>query len=449
MDFLSKQIGVRTMEKFKIYVHHNYTYELFWYFFHGVDVNIDDVITHTKSENAYNKKIPILQHINISARYNQHELDITFCGDDLWGNKGHHILDYSIYLLQKDLTSDRGYNSTINEIIDNDLIPFLNKTISKNRYIHFFHLDWEGHNPYYHHKMNNILDKNINVYLDEMESPIEQKKYLNKHFVFTNTFMSFIYPNTLGLREYIPFGNLLKYKKNFKYKINYPIRRIYGHKLRVYHKIKQQKNSQINITNSSFHDTRQYSMDMVSLIRKPILKEIGENNVIEKRGYGIYDWGGEWNENNVKEMMWRLFDIAEVNLIPEYSPVEAYRNIKKGENPLLVGYSFMTEKSVSHILAKKPFIPFYYNTIEFYNSILEDNGYIPSEFPIKYDFINDVIDDINEIAQSDSWDEFRKQLQTWVETTHTAIIDIVNNNNSFLDLLVNKKIIVKNKVDII
>ena len=437
MDFLPKPIGVRIMEKFKIYVHHNYTYELFWYFFHGVNVDINDVVTHTNKETAFNKKVPITNHIKIKAEYKNNKLEILFCGDDLWERDGEHILDYSIYALQKELVSDRGYNTLINKMIDNELIPFFNKIVTNTKNIHFFHLDWEGHNPYYHHKMDTIMDKRINVYLDEMESDIEPIKYPNKHFLFTNTFISFIYPNTLGLREFKFFGEILKYKTDYKYKINFPIRRIYGHKLRVYNKIKTIQNSQINITNSSFHDTPQYSMDTVDSLRNSILEKLGKNNFIEKRGYGIYDWGGEWNENNVKEMMWKLFGISEVNLIPEYHPDEAYNNIRKNENPLLIGNSFMTEKSVSHILAKKPFIPFYYKTIEFYDSILIKHGYTPIEYPIKYYFVNEIIDEINEMASNNEWSLFKQKLQDWVNNTHDSLINILNTNNDYLNHLIN------------
>ena len=424
------------MERFKIYVHHKYTYELFWYFFHGVDVNIDDVIIHTNLENAFNKKILIQEHINIKCNYRERELDITFCGDDCWKMEGEHILDYSIYLLQKNLTSDRGYNTLLNKNIDNELIPFLNKICIGKKRIHFFHLDWEGHNPYYHHKMDKLMNKNIQVYLDEMESEYESIKYKNKHFVFTNTFMSFIYPNTLGLREFIYFGDILKYKNDYKYKLNFPIRRIYGHKLKIYDKIKSLKNSKINVTNSSFHDTRQYSLDTADSIRDPMLKTLGTDNIIEKRGYGIYDWGGEWNENNVKEMMWRLMDISEVNILPEYSPEEAYRNSRLNENPLLIGNSFMTEKSISHILCKKPFIPSYYSTIEFYNSILIKNGYDVVEFPIKYNSIIDVIEDINNIASDDlEWESFKSKLIDWVNNTYYSLKKIVDTKNDYLDTL--------------
>ena len=421
---------------YKIYVHHNYTYELFWYFFHGVDVDMDDIIVHTNIQNAFNKKIPIQEHIKIKCNYQGKELDITFCGDDCWKKNGEHILDYSIYLLQKNLTSDRGYNTLINKVIDNKLIPFFNKISMASKRIHFFHLDWEGHNPYYHHKMDKLMDKSIQVYLDEMESEYESKKYKNKHFVFTNTFMSFIYPNTLGLREFIYFGDILKYKNDYKYKLNFPIRRIYGHKLKIYNKIKSLKNSKINITNSSFHDTSQYSLDNVSHIRNKMINEIGEENIIEKRGYGINDWGGEWNDSNVKEMMWRLMDISEVNILPEYFPNEAYENIKSHENPLLIGNSFVTEKSISHILCKKPFIPSYYGTIEFYNSILINNGYDVVDFPIKYNSIIDIIEDINNIASDDlEWNSFKDKLTKWVNNTHYSLKKIVNTKNDYLDIL--------------
>ena len=45
--------------------------------------------------------------------------------------------------------------------------------------------------------------------------------------------MPFIYPNTLGLRDYYFFGDYLKYKNDFKYKLNIPIRRLYGDKEKI------------------------------------------------------------------------------------------------------------------------------------------------------------------------------------------------------------------------
>ena len=40
----------------------------------------------------------------------------------------------------------------------------------------------------------------------------------------------YLSPNTLGIRDYYFFHDYLKYKNDYKYKINVPIRRLYGDK---------------------------------------------------------------------------------------------------------------------------------------------------------------------------------------------------------------------------
>ena len=66
MDFLSKRIGVKIMEKFKVYIHHYYTYELFWYFCHGLEINPNDVPTWFP-KNQYNKSIKIEDPITLNG----------------------------------------------------------------------------------------------------------------------------------------------------------------------------------------------------------------------------------------------------------------------------------------------------------------------------------------------------------------------------------------------
>ena len=417
---------------YKIYVHHNYSHERFWYFFHGVDVNLDDVICYTNIKNAFNKFIPITENVNIKAKYKEKELDILFVGKSKWDEKGHHIIDYSIDLYDRDLASDRGFNSNIRKIVDNEYIPLLN---SKSRYLHtkyhFFYIDWEGHNPYYEHKMDKSLNKNVNLYVDEIDDDIKQK-----HFVFTNTFMSFIYPNTLGLKDYYHFADILKYKNDYKHKINFPIRRFYRNKLLLFNSIMNLENRKINVTHSSFHDTKHYAGFGNENYRKNLIEKIGEENFIQKRGYGIDDWGGEWNSNNLSEFLWKMFSIAEVNIIPEYDPFESINYGAFQHKPHLIGNSYMTEKSVSHILANKPFIPLSYATIKFYEDILQKYGYEKIEYPLKYNILTDIIVELNDIANNEyEWTKLKDKLIEWISHLRASILDIVNYNNSFLDKL--------------
>lgn len=419
------------MEKFKIYVHHNYSYERFWYFFHGVEVDLNDVIVFTNMDNAFNKKVPIKDKVNIKCKYKGNDLDITFVGERDYHLEGHHIIDYSIDLYDNDLVSDRGFNSNIRRRVDKYFMPLLNeKSKYKDTIYHFIYIDWEGHNAFYEHEMDTRLSSNVNIYVDEVET----KKSNVPVFAFTNTIMSFIYPNTLGLRDYYFFADILKYKNDYKHKVNFPIRRIYGNKLRLYHKIMNLEKRNINITHSSFHDTMHYSPYPVD-VRNKIKKQIGEENFIQKRGYGIDDWGGEWNSNNLSEFMWKMFGIAEVNIIPEYNPVEIFTETKDIEEHL-VGLSYITEKSISHILANKPFIPLTFVTIEFYDKILKQYGYTPKKYPLEYQSLSDFIYELNDIiGDDDKWEILKKQLQEWITHTRTCILEIINNENSLLDNL--------------
>ena len=131
-------------------------------------------------------------------------------------------MDYSIYLLDKKLTSDRGFNSNIMSNVDEVIIPLLNKH-SKNGDVkyHFVYIDWEGHNAIRKHKLDIALNKNINIYVDETPALYS---YPNSFYPFTLNFMSFIYPNTLGLREFYFFEDILKHKKEYKHKINLPFK---------------------------------------------------------------------------------------------------------------------------------------------------------------------------------------------------------------------------------
>jgi len=421
---------------YKIYVHHSYSYERFWYFFHGVDVNIDDIILYTNKKNEFNKKLLIEDEVNISFKYKEHNFDISFVGSNKWRNEGHHLFDYSMFLYDTNQASDRGFNSNIMEQIDDEIIPFLNKVSSKKdvKY-HFFYIDWEGHNSYKHHKLGSTLNKNINFYTDEV--PILYS-YKNSFYLFTNTFMSFIYPNTLGLREFYFFKDVLRSKDDYKVKINFPIRRLYGSKLKLAKKILKTKN--IKVSHSSFHDTNHYNMGDKNTLNF-IKKNTSEGNYfIDKRGYGIHDWGGEWNDNNIKEMMWKLFGLSEVNIIPEYHYLETYNNAKQNDIVEEMGTHCITEKSVSHILSGKPIIPIYYQTVEFYENILNNNNISYRKFPLTYNKLEERIFDLDKIADNEvEWKLFVQNLQNWVDDIRDGVISIVNSKNDFLEVIIKEK----------
>jgi len=429
---------------YKIYVHHNYSYELFWYFFHGIDINYLDVPTHTSYETAFNKFKSIDNQIELSTKYKGNKFDIIFSKENNWDKEGYHYFDFSIDLLERKIVADRGFNSNVINNIDNVVIPHLNSKASSKSKVVFFYIDWEGHNPYFAHNMDKVLNKNITLVVDELKDEVYEKNINFKTYSFTHNIMSFIYPNTIWLRDYIFFADYLKYKNDYKYKMNFPIRRLYGPKVELFHKINSLKNKSINITHSSFHNTIQYA-GADETVRSFIIDSIDDNSYINKRGYGIHDFGGEWNDSNMNEFLWKMFGIAEVSILPEYSPELNHLNPNPNKKQKMLSNSYLTEKSISHVFAGKPFIPMFYTTIEFYENMIRKYGYTPTKYPIKYKNLFDIIDNINDIGNSDKWEEFRDSLQLWVNTIRNAILSIVDNNNDVLDYIIKQSELEKDK----
>ena len=420
------------MEKFKIYIHHYYTYELFWYFCHGIEIEPEKVPTFF-IENRFNKNIKINESIKLNGIYKNNQIEIIFCNDKLWEKSdGYHLLDYSITLLENGLTSDRGFNYNIMKESDTKNVSFLNKhSINLGNRIGYMYIDWEGHDAYKMHNWKKTLNPKIQTFVDETSTSVESNN--NHNFVFTNTIWSFLQPNTLGIRDYYFFHDYLKYKNDYKYKINVPIRRLYGDKEKIANSVLSLNNPNITVTHSSFGSSSQYD-ENISSARKELISKIPTENYINKRGYGIHDWGGEWNDNNMNENMWKMFGISEVSLLFEYFPNANYTTNLKTWLP---GTSYMTEKSISHILVGKPFIPYHRETIDFYDSYLKKYNKPTIKFPIEYSNILDKLDLLDTITKNDNlWQPFLESLTEYVLNLRKGLIEIIHENNSYLDYVI-------------
>lgn len=428
------------MEKFKVYIHHYYTYELFWLFFHGLEIEPDNVPTWFRDYNRWNKNIKVKQDVTLNGTYKGKEIEVIFCNENHWDkDDGFHLFDYSIKLLEDGLVSDRGFNSNLMKETNKKNLALLNSKVSVlGNKIHYHYVDWEGHDPYVMEGWYKNLNSQIQFFVDEETTSVKEK-IPNHHFIFTNLIWSFIYPNTLGLRDYYFFGDYLKYKNDYKYKINVPIRRLYGDKEKIADDVLRLNNPNISVTLSSFGDENQITPDthIEPPFRDELISKLSKENFIQKREYGINDWGGEWNSNNMNENMWKMFGKSEVCILFEHSP-ERDRKMRTGSKS--VGNNFITEKSVSHILVGKPFIPFYKETIDFYNRCLIEYGKKVVEFPLEYDCILDKMDYIDELTyDEDKWNDFLKKLKIYVNNLRTQLIELIHENNSYLDYVISDK----------
>lgn len=407
-----------------IYIHHYYSYETFWYFCHGIDINPKDVPTYI-SVNRRNKNKVIEKNVTLIGSYKENTFEIRFVGNSNWDkDDGEHVFDYTISLLEKKLIGDKGYHRFLGKNLK-DVVKFLNsKCGSYKSKLSFFYIDWELTDDSDFPILKNDLNAEINLFLDDSRF-IKKNQYLSH----THIISSYIFPNTINLREYYFFADYLKYKNDYKYKLNFPIRRITHHKKKIFHGLQKLNNPFINCTISSFTEYGQHeeltgiSKGKLNLYND-IISYLKPDDIIKKRGYNLNDWGGEWNDNNMMEYMYKLLTLSEVILVYETTP-----------------NNWINEKSLSHILAAKPFIPVWKNNIEFYIRMCKKYNIELNEYPIDYNNIPDMYVYLDNITRNDiEWNKLVTKLYEFSYNLRNNIIEIIHNNNDYFDFIIDKSL---------
>lgn len=392
----------------KFYVHHNYSNDLVWYFFHGTDLKESDIPSYFFKE-QHTKQV-------LETKYKNDSIKIIFCGDDEWDKlDGNHIFDIHTYLMQEGISTDRGYSyKTLNYIeykLRDDLIK-KGKVLGEK--LNIFYIDWEGRN----HAYPIYKIKNCRIFVDEI---IPNKNAVNNKYVFTNNFLSYIHDSKLDIKHSYFLYDYLKEIKP-KHKLSYSVRRIIGEK------IKQIKSlleiSDVHITYSSYsftEDSVDSGIDNEVDDFREFIQESIKDNYINKRGYGIHDWGDESNIHNIHEMYYKILPLAEVEIIDEWMELD-----------------YISEKSVIRILSGKPFLPSSFKVFDFYNKIQTKYNKEPYMLSFKYNSFDELCEFIKEsVSDEDKWNSVKTELKKWVETTRKNLIDISYTNNSYLDIILN------------
>lgn len=394
----------------KIYIHHKYTNEVFWYLFHGTDVLLEDV-----PANYYHT----INEIEITTNYRNIEYRIIFCEEKNWDRlDGIHIFDFHLSALECGIITDRGYTHEFY-----DYCKLICKTKINSRYkllkdkLKIFLFDWEGVSH-----VNNILGNTLlshsHLYSDEFE--LNDINYKNQKYSFTHNISSFLFTSNLPFKQIYHLSDYFINKKDFSYKLSYSIRRILPSKLFIFNKLKELKNNKIKLTLSSYEDdrTREFQGEEPDII-SDFSKNVEESSYIKKRGYGINDWGSESNLNNIWEMVFKLFSLADIEIIDEYITNES---------------GWLTEKSVLRILIGKPFIPVNYGVYSFYDNELKKYGYTTPDIEYKWSSADELIETLYYLLENEKeWNVFRNNILKWVLFVRKTLIEILENNNSFLD----------------
>lgn len=395
----------------KIYVHHKYDSEIFWYFFHGVKIEPKDI------------PAPVLdigdENIEVKFNYKGIEFTTIFCDDRLWNKKdGNHVIDSHIFQFQKKLINNRGWNDYFIENHNKYFIPYIEEySVRLNKKLDIFLIDWEG--LHFLKKCKLLQFQNNNIFLDEAN--------LNNNYTFypiTHILGSFIYKSGLPIKDFYYFSDFLKLKKEFEYKLHYGVRRPTEEKVKNIENLLKINSDDFLITHSSYiHRNENFEKNYLKILtyfQEKVVPAFKKSSLINKRKYGIEDFGEELNYNNIREMMWKVIPLSEVEIIDEY--------IKDG---------YVSEKSIIRILAEKPFIPTNTSVIDFYKNICDIFEENSPEYPLKYKNIEDIVDLLNLKLKDDTeWSNLVLILKEYVSSLKLSLFNIINNNNSYLDILI-------------
>ena len=78
---------------------------------------------------------------------------------------------------------------------------------------------------------------------------------------------------------------------------------------------------------------------------------------------------------------------------------------------------------------------------DIYEEQLQKYGYSLNHYPLQYENIEDILPELSEIISDDKrWFKLRDELKTWVEELREKLIDLIHNNNSYLDIVIDKKL---------
>lgn len=393
----------------RFYVHHKYTNENFWYFFHGTDVVKEDVPAYYYSEKH--------THFEIVTTYKNKEIEIIFCDEDNWDKlDGYHIFDTHLYCMEKGLSTDRGWNTVpFTYIITTLRDELIQKSKKLKELLHIFFIDWEGN--IHKDEMRKITESIL--FVDEIypNRKIKSNTFGYEVYAFTQFFQSFIHSSNLGIKEFYHFSKFLENHKP-EHKLNYSIRRLTNFKLRNLYELHKCKD--IYFTHSSYNFTED-SVDAtieneIWQFRKKLEHK---SNYIDKRGIGVNDWGNEKNWNNIKELQYKILPLAEVEILDEWMHL-----------------NMITEKTVIRILSEKPFIPIDYDVFKYYDTIFKQYDVISPPISFKYNNVEELRILIeSKLKSEESWNQFRSELKNWVVQARKSIFEIINNNNSYLDTI--------------
>lgn len=400
------------MNNQKIYIHHPFSEQLFYKFFHNMgDVvfDISDTISKVTFKDGDLKYTVIFDE------------NVTNNGD------GYHLIDFLEYYLELDESSNKEIETykKLLSVLDNkrnwivslmrtekllitETIPGLKYNNESTKYIEEI--------------LKNHFVISDNIILRDSNLPAYFKNFF---FVFSNSI--FNWNSFINIRWFYEFKSVYE-KLNFDYDISFSIRNPKPNRIEILKRLDSLNNPKLFLQVSDFiYQNKNFDLNDIDITILDLVSNF--NNVKINKLNGDYDFDkisllSTWNHGIDLDLFFRYLSKSKIQILDEswsFSAVE-YKT------------QYLSEKTIGYIMSGVPFIPTHTYPLEILNQILDIK---------EYPFFNDIklikgnpqkIVNFIELFLN-NFDYNYNLLKEWVDEVHIKFIYKINNENSFLDLL--------------
>jgi hypothetical protein len=394
----------------KIYIHHPFSHQLFYKFFHNTsDINIEEEIGCA------------------TFIYNNSKYEVIFNENITNETDGYHLIDFLTYYIEQEEATSREIN-VYKKILKNlegksNWIVSLMKTEKLLITEKIQGLKYKNDTEFY---IQEILKNNFvitdNVILRYSTLP---DYFKNLFFVFSNSI--FNWNSYINIRWFYEFKSVYD-KLNFDYDIGFSIRNPKPNRIEILKLLYKINNPKLFLQISDFiYKNKNFDLENINM---DILHSISKlNGIFINKLEGNYDFDNisllsTWNHGIDFDLFFRYLSKSKIQILDEswsFSSVE-YKT------------QYLSEKTIGYILAGVPFIPTHSYPLEILNQNLDIKEY-PFFNNIKtikgnpekiVNFIEHFLIDF----------EYNyKLIKEWTDDVHLKFIKKVNTENSLLDLL--------------
>lgn len=395
------------MQVTKIYVHHNYSEQLFYKIGH----------------NTENRIITNIQNVTkINCEYNNQKIEFIFDEKLNDNDDGYHLIDVMEIFRIK--TDDFKRIATIYEVYPEIHASLKNRKkwiilcfFTEKLFIKFDDIEWCNHAKiaeFEFSKLNNHILITDQYFLDKN---IEKINYPNHHFALTNSIYQW---NTqIGIRWYYEFKQVYD-KLNFDYDVCFSVRNYKNSRVQLLKHLVKLKNPKILLQKTDALKNENWE------IYNDELSEIPLNSIFGSNDFANITWI-PWHKGISLDLFFRLLPKAKMQILDESWAIETdYAS------------QYLSEKTIGYILSGIPFISTHSYPLLILQKALDLN---PHPF---FDEINSIKSNpqlFSEFLENfmKNFDDNFNKCKIWSDIAHDNLLNKINNENSILNGLLNNE----------